>query len=199
MTAISAATTVIFTSAYRQLSAVEKQFVDGYVRRLEQESDREQQSLLLVMRRPTQMDEAGYLQRPMVTAAIAERVAEISAANELSADRIIREWIAIAFSNHMDFMTVGYDGKPEYDLTKCTPEQMASVKKVQYERSALGAEKLVVETHDKLRALEVLSKYVGLVEPDNPHWRARNATPVLDASTSTADAADAYAALLGSD
>lgn len=191
----------IFTSAYRQLTPVEKQYVDDYVRTLERQADREQQRLsnYLQIPVPDEVYEAsnGMLDRPMVTAAITERIVEITAANELSPERVIREYTAIAFSNMTDYMEIDSYGNPEFALTKCTPEQLGAIKKIKYERNSLGAEKLEFELYDKLKSLDTLSKLMGLVEPDNPTWRAMNATPVIDNAATAAQAADAYAALLG--
>ena len=191
----------IFASAYRQLTPVEKRYVDDYVQTLERRADREQQRLSNYLRMAIGDDvyEAsdGMLDRPMVIAAITERVTEITAATELSASRVIKEYMALAFSNMNDYIKIDDYGNPEIDLTKCTPEQMSAIKKVNYERNTMGGEKLTFELHDKLKPLEVFAKLTGIVEPDNAHWRAMNAVPVIDATSTTAQAADAYAALLG--
>lgn len=191
----------IFASAYRQLTPVEKRYVDDYVQTLERRADREQQRLSNYLRMAIGDDvyEAsdGMLDRPMVIAAITERVTEITAATELSAGRVIKEYMALAFSNMNDYIKIDDYGNPEIDLTKCTPEQMSAIKKVNYERNTMGGEKLTFELHDKLKPLEVFAKLTGIVEPDNAHWRAMNAVPVIDATSTAAQAADAYAALLG--
>ena len=191
----------IFTSAYRQLTPVEKRYVDTYVQNLERQADRDQQRLSNYLQLPVPDDvyeaSGGMLDRPMVVAAITERVNEITIANELSPNRVIREYTNIAFSNMTDYLEIDSYGNPNFDLTKCTPEQLSAVKKVKYERNSLGAEKLEFELYDKLKALDTLAKYMGIVEPDNPHWRTANAVPVIDASATTAQAADAYASLLG--
>lgn len=191
----------LFTSAYRQLTPVEKRYVDDYVQTLERQSEREQQRLSNYLSLPVNDDtyEAsnGMLDRPMVIAAITERVNEITAATELSPNRIIKEYITMAFSNMNDYMEIDAYGNPQFSLEKCTPEQLSAIKKINYERGVNGGERLVFELHDKLKALEVLAKYTGLVEPDNSHWRNANAIPVIDAESTTAQAADAYAALIG--
>jgi hypothetical protein len=175
--------------------------VDDYVRKLERTADREQQRLsnYLQMAVPDDVYEAsnGMLDRPMVTAAITERVTEITAANELTPSRLIKEYTAIAFSSMGDYIEVDGGGNPSLTLEQCTPEQLSAIKKVQYEENTKGARRLVIELHDKLKSMDTLAKYMGMVEPDNPHWRANNATPVIDHAASVAQAADAYAALLG--
>ena len=191
----------VFASAYRQLTPVERQYVDDYVRKLERTADRDQQRLsnYLQMAVPDDVYEAsnGMLDRPMVTAAITERVTEITAANELTPSRLIKEYTAIAFSSMGDYIEVDMAGNPSLTLEQCTPEQLSAIKKVQYEENTMGARRLVIELHDKLKSMDTLAKYMGMVEPDNAHWRANNATPVIDHAASVAQAADAYAALLG--
>ena len=191
----------VFASAYRQLTPVEKKYVDDYVQAMERRADREQQRLSNYLHLPISEDvyEAsnGMLDRPMVTAAITERVNELTTASELSPNRVIREYMALAFSNMADYINIDSYGNPEFDLTKCTPEQMSAIKKVNFERNAMGGEKLTFELHAKQPSLDGLAKYMGIIEPDNPHWRAANATPIIDAGASVAQAADAYAAILG--
>ena len=191
----------IFASAYRQLTPVERRYVDDYVKKLERKADRDQQRLSNYLQLPVPDDvydqSNGMLDRPMVTAAITERVMEITADKELSPDRIIKEYVAIAFSNMGDYIEIDSFGNPTLALDKCTPEQLSAVKKVTFEQTNLGAVRLNIELHDKMKGMEVLAKYTGLVEPDNAHWRANNATPVIDHAASVAQAADAYAAMLG--
>jgi hypothetical protein len=189
-------TTVVIASAYRQLQPVEKRFVDSFMEKLELEADRQRVQIAVLLQQPVQIDQDGMLLRPLVLSAITERAGEIAAATEISVDRILREWKAIAFSNIRDYVEFDMLGNPVYDLSKATPEQMAAVKKIRFKQTATGAVELDFDTHDKMRALEVLSKYAGIVEPENPHWRARNATPVLDSASTVLDAADAYARTL---
>ncbi len=188
---------ITFISAYRQLSPVEKRFVDDYVEKMEQAAARAQERLSLQLHRPVQVDQAGMLQRPMVKAAISERVTELIERNELTPERVIKELTSIAFANHNDYLSISYDGRPSYDLSKCTPEQLAAVKKITYEQTSTGSERLVFETHDKLAALDRLAKYMGLLELDNPHWRSSQARPIIEQGASTEQAADKYQRFIG--
>ncbi len=188
-----------FVSAYRQLQPVEKQFVDKYVDDIESRADKHLVRISEFLGRPVsdeEMDKSdGMLARPMVAAAIAERLAKLSADRELSPQRVVKEWMAIAFSSHADFVVFDRDGMPSYDLSKCTPEQLAAVKKIRFERAATGAERLEFETHDKIGALKVLTQMIGLLEPDNPYMRSEMARPVgtLDKSATVAELAQHYA------
>ena len=79
---------ISFTSAYRQLRPVEKLFVDSYVASLETEAERRGERISNALYRPVPAAAVeasrGMLERPMVRAAVAERINEIAAASELT-------------------------------------------------------------------------------------------------------------------
>lgn len=199
---------ISFASAYRQLRPAEKAFVDAYVERVERDAARAGERISLALHRaiPAAVVEAsrGLLDRPMVRAAIAERINDIAAQNELTPHRVIREWMAIAFSSVGDYMEVGEDGQPWFDLTKCTPEQLAAIKSIKIEENGDGLSrpkrrKFEFVLHDKIAGLEALAKYMGLMQPDNPHWRQENARPLngaLPVSATAEQAGDRYAAMI---
>lgn len=207
MTALAAP--ISFASAYRQLRHHEKAFVDAYVADVERNAQRANERISLALHRaiPADVVEAsrGMLDKPLVRAAIAERINDIAASNELTPHRVIKEWMGIAFSSVGDYMDVGEDGQPWFDLTKCTPEQLAAIKSIKVEETGDGMSrpkkrKFEFVLHDKIAGLEALAKYMGLMQPDNPHWRADTARPVgqgmLPASVTSDGAADAYAAMI---
>jgi hypothetical protein len=140
----------------------------------------------------------------MVRAAIAERINEIAAASELSVQRVVKEYISIAFASVSDYQHIDADGNLTFDFTRCTPEQMAAIKSVRIEEPPEGFQqsnktrKCTITMHDKMIALDKLTTFLGILEPDNPHWRSggRN-TPAITADSSESAAADAYASLLG--
>jgi hypothetical protein len=200
---------ISFASAYRQLRPAEKAFVDAYVERVERDAARAGERISLALHRaiPSAVVEAsrGLLDRPMVRAAIAERINDIAAQNELTPHRVIREWMAIAFSSVGDYMEVGEDGQPWFDLAKCTPEQLSAIKSIKIEENGDGLSrpkrrKFEFVLHDKIAGLEALAKYMGLMQPDNPHWRSESARPVgpgaLPASATAEQAGDRYAAMI---
>lgn len=195
-----------FISAYRQLTPHEKIFVDNYVAKIERDCDRAQERISNSLYRPidpeTIAQSRGMLDKPMVLAAITERITAIAQANELTPQRVIKEYALIAFASHADYMEIGEDGYPRYDLTRCTPEQLRALKKISFKENLHGRE-LHYETHDKIAALDRLAKYMGLLDTDNPHWRADNARPVepaMIASNATVDdAANEYARLIEAD
>jgi hypothetical protein len=62
-----------------------------------------------------------------------------------------------------------------------------------------GKRKCTIVMHDKLTAMKALAEIIGLTQPDNAYWQQQNARPAtsLPAGTTAADAADAYAAMIG--
>jgi hypothetical protein len=202
---------ISFASAYRQLRPTEKAFVDSYVADLEREANRKAERISLALHRtiPAYVIEAsrGMLDRPMVRAAITERINDLAAASELTVHRVIKELMGVAFASVGDYMQVGEDGQPWFDLARCTPEQLAAIKSIKIEESGGGdlsrpsRRKFEFVLHDKLAGIKMLADYMGLLERDNPHWNAEQARPIADraalpASVTTDGAADMYSQMI---
>lgn len=198
-----------FASAYRQITQAEKAFVDAYVADLERNAQRNNERISLALYRAIPPDvviaSRGMLDKPLVRAAIVERINDLAAASELTPHRVVKEWMNVGFSSIGDYMQIGEDGQPYFDLTRCTPEQLAAVQSIEIEESGNGLDKgkrkFKFKLHDKLSALEKLGRYMGMLEPDNPHWRNDQARPVNDtaglpSNASIDDAANRYAALI---
>ena len=198
---------ITFASAYRQLRPVERLFVDAVVAEMQRVAERNNEHISTALRRPiTTVDERGMLEKPMVCAAIAERVNEIALASELSVQRLIKEYTAIAFANIRDYQDIDpITGNITFDFTRCSPDQMAAIKSVRMKEPSDEAmdrgnatRECTLTFHDKMIALEKLSQLLSMMDPNNPHWHngGRN-TPALTTDISETAAADAYAALLG--
>lgn len=205
---------MIFTSAYRQLQPAEKQFVDAFVSELETRAVRSQKRIIELLEglqpQPSDERERMLLDRPLVCAAISERVKEIQDAADLTAYRVLKELSAIAFSNLQDYMNAdaekfeghGYANLISFDLSKCTREQMAAVQsiEVEYDASGIVAKKIKFKLHDKVAGLDRFMRYMGLLDPDNPHYRSETAKIVgkkeplgLPVHVKQSEAANAYA------
>ncbi|MBQ3252148.1 MAG: terminase small subunit [Oscillospiraceae bacterium] len=78
---------------------------------------------------------------------------------ELSTHEILEELRAIAMARATDFMAVRDGGLEIRATDSLTPEQAAAIASI--ERSTGG---LKVKFYDKLKALELLGKYLGLFE-----------------------------------
>lgn len=201
-----------FASAYRQLGPAEKVFVDAYVSDVERTAQRANERISLALYRVIGADvveaSRGLIERPLVRAAITERINDIASANELTPHRVVKEWMAIAFSSLGDYMDIGEDGLPggpTFDLTKCTPEQLSAIKSFEIEETGGGLQrpsrrKIKIILHDKIAGLDALAKLMALQTPDNPYWRQETARPMghtaLPSDTTADGAADRYAALI---
>ena len=188
-----------FDSAYRQLRPSERTFVDGYVSDLETKAARTGAELSTLLH-PVDVDERSqsFLAQPLVRAAIAERVRELREEMELSVYKTLKELRSLAYSNIGNYMDIGDDGQPYFDLAKCTPEQLAAIKSIEIEESSQGRRKFKFVLHDKVSSLDKVMKYQGLL--DDEHWRSKNAKAVkvqtLTADASDDDAAELYARMI---
>lgn len=193
-----------FEPAYLQLDAPQRAFVDEIVKRAERESDIRHERITEWIRRDLPGDIVeraphGMLANRMIAAAVHERVMEIAATRDQSPAAWAREVQHIAHSSMDWFFDEGEDGIPVFNWNKSTDAQRKVVKKITIDPSkydALGnmvKGKIVIEFYDKMAALVIEGKYMGVVEPDNPHWAsARPTTPGIAADATVQDAADAY-------
>lgn len=190
---------VSFVSAYRQLQPAERAFVDAYVTRIEREAAQNGERISNVLHRPVPASvvqaSGGMLQRPLVVAAISERINDLASAAELSAMRILKEWSALAFSSVGDYMEIGQDGQPYFNFEACTPEQLSAIQSIEIEEGRAGR-KFKFKLHDKTTALTALSKWAGLLDPDNPVYRQYNARPAANSNVTIDNAADAYSKMI---
>lgn len=195
---------IAFTSAYRQLRPSERVFVDAYVTNVENEAAKNNERISNALYRPISAETVeasrGMLERALVRAAIVERINEIAAGAELTVHRVIKELRAIAFSSVGDYMQVDEDGSPYFDFTKCTPEQLSAIQSIDTERGRDGQIKFKFKLHDKMAGIDKLMRYMGLLDTDNPHWRADNVRPVgsaaLAGNVTDAQAAEKYARMI---
>lgn len=200
---------ISFASAYRQLRPAQKAFVDAYVADVERDAARKGERISLALYRtiPADVVEAsrGMLDIPLVRAAIAERINELAAASELTVHRVVKELMGVAFASIGDYMQVGEDGQPYFDLATATPEQLAAIKSIKVEETGDGMSrpkkrKFEFVLHDKLGGIKMLAEFMGMLQPDNPFWRAEQARPAgvgaLPAHVTADGAGDAYAAMI---
>lgn len=164
-----------FRPAYWQVEPLERKFVDGYVKDIETIADKTGQRLLAVLQGPFpyELDQraAAMLARPMVRAAIAQRVTELSDLYDISIARTLKENAAIAYSNIGNYIKIDQYGVPEVNWSECTTEMLAAVKSFEIEDKPRGGRKVKFQLHDKLGGLGNLMRYQGLLSDDNPHWR----------------------------
>lgn len=104
----------------------------------------------------------GYenLRKPQIAAEVAKRQAKLQNKLEITQERVLEELAAIAFANGADFAKVTKAGLVRIVPTEELPEEkrraIASIKEGQF-----GTE---VKTYDKVRALELLGKHLGVFD-----------------------------------
>jgi hypothetical protein len=167
---------VEFRSAYSQLDAMQRRFVDGYVADLEIIAERSGQRLLAVINQPLpfELDRRAVtvLASPLVRAAIVERVRELSALADISIYRTLKEVSGVAYSNIANYFDINnVTGEPAINLNKVSPEQMAAIKSIEIEDKPRGGRKIRFTLHDKMNALNLVMRYQGLLNDESDHWR----------------------------
>ena len=113
------------------------------------------------------------LRKPEIQAALQKRRDKLQTKLEISQEKVLQELAAIAFANGADFAKVVKTGLlasvemvPTNDLPPEKLPAIAGIKANQY-----GVE---IKLHDKVRALEMLGKYLGLFEASNQQEQPAN-------------------------
>ncbi len=201
----------VFQPAYWQIDGMQRKFVDGYVADLEKIADRSGKRLSVVLHEPFpyELDGRGMamLALPLVRAAIAERVRELSDLYDVSVSKTLRELTNIAYSNISNYIEIDeLSGEPTLNLTKCTPEQLSAIKSFEFDDKPRGGRKIKFQLHDKLGALNSMARYQGLFADDNEHYRQNNSpaatrkpVPTLPAGIDNDQAATLYQRMLEAD
>ena len=160
------------TSAYDLLDPTERAAVDEYVEfALKQQRSRHQQLLgALNMPIPNEYIRRSRqaLYRPLLRAAIAERIKEEARREDISPDRAVHEYAAVAFSDMTDYLKAGYYGEPVIkDLREIPPEKAGAIKSIECKPGQMGMS-WKITLHDKLPALRTLTEMMGYVAPERP-------------------------------
>jgi phage terminase small subunit len=202
-----------FRTAYDQLRPTERAFVDAYVATDDATgsalaafpvfADGSKQGLSAAGARALD-----FIKRPMVQAAIAERMKIKSEEWNLTADRVLAEVAKIAYANIDDFIDRS-SGEPIFDFHEVTREQMAAVGEITVETYMEGrgdgareVKKFKFKLHDKLSALDKAMKRLGLYAPEQlkiTQVNAPNSSTKIDQNMTAEQAAEAYAQSLRED
>ena len=172
MTATTTSEDVYPTRAYDLLTDIERKAVDEYVAfAVKKQRDRRQRVLAALnlpipseyIRRSRQM-----INRPVLRAAIAERITEEAAKYDVSPDRAVHEYASLAFSDITDFLDTGYFGEPSIKpLNQIPPDKAGAIKSIECQPGHLGT-KWKITLHDKLPALKQLCDFMGMTTPEHP-------------------------------
>lgn len=96
-----------------------------------------------------------------VQKAIAEAQVKRTERTEITADRVVSELAKIAFADPRDLMEWGPNGVRLKDSADLTEEQAASVAEVS-ETTTKDGGSLRLKKHDKVKALELLGRHMGM-------------------------------------
>lgn len=167
-------TEINLQSAYKQLKPTERLFVDAYLVDLENDAVAAGKRVKEFMSsggsrtRSAKYIADRMMQKPLVQAAIAERIDQMSEALNINAAKVLAEVTNIAMASIGNYMRVDGMGMPVFDLTTATPEQLAAVKKIKITESvSQNGGTFEFELHPKMQALDMLMKFFGLYGEDN--------------------------------
>lgn len=193
------------STAYDLLTDSERTFVESHVREVELECIQRNERIGTALLRPIPGDvvarSRGLLEKPLVLAAIAQRLQEIADDRDLSPKRVIREMMAMAMSNMADFVACNEYGMPMSTIEKANRFQMSGVKKIEVKAGMYGPS-LTIQLHDKQASLTQLAQMMGIIDPDSGHWNREKALPAdlkkLPATATPQQQEQAYSELLES-
>lgn len=160
------------TQAYDLLEPAEKEAVDEYITYIVQEQFYKRQRIIEALNIPIPTEfvarSRGLLHRPLLRAAICERIKEEADAQDISPDRVIEEHASIAFANMNDFLVpTGLGDYNLRDIRDIPPEKMAAVKSIETKAGMYGMNTKIV-LHDKAQSLKLVGELMGLQAPDKP-------------------------------
>lgn len=104
-----------------------------------------------------------------IAVAIERAFEERSKRTGITSERVLDELAKLAFSNLLDYFRLTDEGEPAIDLSGITPEQAAALTEIQVDdyvdgrgEDARDVRRVKIKTADKLKALEMLARHLGL-------------------------------------
>ena len=161
------------TSAYDMITEAERAVLEEYVSYAVTEQQRKHQRVDLALNLPVPAEfmrkGRECFAKPVVLAALRERLLEESARRDISPDRVIREYGKIAFSDISDYLEQGSWGTVQLkDFANISADKLGAIKSVETRMGSNGATQVKLVLHDKFPALKALAELMGLVAPDAP-------------------------------
>ena len=189
------------TMAYDLLTDVERQAVDEYINYAVNEQHRKRERIIHALDRPIPNEylvrSKDRLYKPLVLAAIAERIKEKALEEDVSPDRVIQEHAAIATAKLSDYLEpAGFGSFQLKPMEQIKPEHWAAIKSLETRAGPFGLNTKVV-LHDKHPSLKALGEMMGIVAPDQlPPLREYIAPPQALKSDDTSAPVEIYQQLL---
>jgi phage terminase small subunit len=122
--------------------------------------------------------------RDDVKAAVAERKAKLAENAGIAAERVIEELARLAFSNMLDYVEIGADGRPRLNLANLSSDKAAAIQALVVNTghvengSAPPVLKVRFKLADKRGALVDLGRHLGLFKERGPGDPAKPANPM---------------------
>src|SRR5574343_1564359 len=135
---------------------------------------------------PNSQTYKAMLKRPNVKKAIEKKKEEFKSQYNLTPERTLQEYVAIALANVKDVFTWEEDGELKMKpIEELTPEQTAAIAEVSVRHDYKSKKDYVskIKFHNKNTALEALARHLGIFEKDNKQKAAASAevvTKLLD-------------------
>lgn len=200
----------LFRTAYNQITSAERSYVDRLVAQMVEEAQARGRPLTDLVDAPippalTKQDSRGWLQRPLVIAAITERVRDVQHYKDISIDTLIRQLFAIATFSLEEITRFDDMGDPYFDLENASADQWAALESIDVEKSdglsRTTKTKIKIKRESKTAAIKQLTELLGGPEAVNSYLKQQRAshTPQLTDSSTVSDAADEYQKMIGDD
>lgn len=106
------------------------------------------------------------LRKPEIQAALQRKQKKLQSKLEITQEKILRELACIAFANGADYARVVVSGDVE-EVQFVPTEDLPPEKKAAIAGIKAGVRGIEVKLHDKVKALELLGKYLGTFDGAN--------------------------------
>ena len=101
------------------------------------------------------------LAKPHVKDHISELIHQRSERTGITADKVLQELAAIAFSDIRDYVEFSEEGLKAKPISHLTPEQARSIKIITGDPGKIGST-FSIRLHDKLTALELIGRHLSM-------------------------------------
>lgn len=162
----------VMLTAYDQLKPSERMFVNSYI-----STDNPITAIVAAFPKlagssVAQVRAFDMLNRPLVQAAIAQKVDALAERYDVSMDALVRELSYMAKSRFNDYFRLNEDGEPFVDLSEATPEALSAIQSVTVEdvkdgrgEDARDIRKVKLAFYDKQSAIDKLIRIQGGYAP----------------------------------
>ncbi len=161
----------LLLTAYDQLKPTERIFVDVYVA-TDQPLKAMREAMPAIADHVLKVRAVDFLNRPLIQAAIADKVRRVTEKYDVSVEALVRELAYMAKANMADYVRITPEGEPYVDLSEVTYEMMSAIKTVTVEDikdgrgpDAREIRKVKFDLHDKQAAIDKLMRKHGAYAP----------------------------------